>query len=222
MGAPTLKLLIFMLNKTNFFILFLSLFLSSCEFRPPSLAEQQVLLKKGAFPGGIPPWVATPRAGISSVADSPRSDGIFRKGFTKEAGAQEDQGILARKYEQIQVAELKKAEVANAPDQQKKFAVAKSPLDRILADCPDVEKEVTTALQTLDLQQRIKKYESLVNRCPESWDLWFWLGQDYEKNKQLVQAGRCYDKVLVINPNNEEAEKLATANRKFLNSRPTK
>ena len=92
-----------------------------------------------------------------------------------------------------------------------------SPLQRISKLCPSVESETTDALTTTDLRARIRKYESLTNRCPDSADLWLWLGKDYEKAELPVKAGRCFERVLVLDASNKEASDLAAENRRKLN-----
>lgn len=208
------------MKKILFF--FVPLIFNSCQFRQPTLADQKELMRKGAFPGGTPAWVATPRERGSGFADATAGDGMFRRSLSTRdnIAIPEDQGILDRKLSQIEARKIKdEAALKNAETEKKQLKDSKSPLDRILSVCPKSEKEVTEALQILDLASRIKKYETIVSKCPDSWDLWLWLAKDYEKNHQLVQAGRSYEKVLVINPANDEARVSAEENRKLLNAK---
>lgn len=74
--------------------------------------------------------------------------------------------------------------------------------------CPGTEKRVNDALTTTDMAERIAKYEALTARCPESSDLWVWLGKDYESMKMFSDAGRCYQRAIGLDPSNAEAKSL--------------
>ncbi|MBP9838209.1 MAG: hypothetical protein KBC84_05795 [Proteobacteria bacterium] len=187
---------------------------SSCTFVTPNYKEQQVLLEKGSFAGGAPPWLASPRAGANPGAGlgGGSSFGIMPQSFAsnnqQNNTLEENDSLVDRRIKQEVHAPVVKKNVESS-----------SPLIRITQKCPSVESDVTAALTTLDLKDRIRKYESLTNRCPDSWDLWLWLGKDYEKNKESVKAGRCFEKALVINNSSEEAQKLLDDNRRRLNMR---
>jgi len=172
-------------------------------------------MEKGAFPGGVPDWVAQP-TGADRVG---ASGGLIPQTFTQASREQPNSGVLTANQS------TSSAGTYAAPDAlkekketQAEEAQPKTPLHRIAKLCPNIEKETNTALLTTDVRQRIRAYESLVTRCPDSWDLWLWLGKDYSKSQQLVKAGRCFEKVLVLNPTNEEAQQLAAENRKKLNN----
>ncbi len=90
-------------------------------------------------------------------------------------------------------------------------AAKESPLARIDRLCPGLESEVVKALQVVELAARRQIYESLVVRCPNSSDLWAWLGRDYEAEGKLDRAGRCYEKSLRIDPSSTELRKSLTA-----------
>jgi hypothetical protein len=194
--------------------------LSSCQFKSPTIAEQKYLVEKGAFPGGVPEWLAAPGPGGSLGAGRALSGGLIPQTFT--GPAIENSKSAPNVQQASSSGGTFQVPAAIAPQEKKPAEddkAEKSPLGRIAKLCPSVESEVNEALITIDLLQRIRKYESLVVRCPSSADLWLWLGKDYEKNNQRVKAGRCFEKVLVLDPANQEAEKLLTDNRRALNSK---
>ena len=86
--------------------------------------------------------------------------------------------------------------------------------------CPGAEPAVKEALRTTTRASRIAQYVKLTSRCPQSWDLWLWLGKDYESDGRLVEAGRCYERVLTIDYGNEVAQALLANVRQRLNQKP--
>ncbi|MFN8392052.1 MAG: hypothetical protein U0136_17305 [Bdellovibrionota bacterium] len=191
--------------------------LSSCQFKSPTVAEQKYLVEKGAFPAGTPGWIATPLAGGALPGGGSYSGGLIPQTFTgstphqnRSAAPTAEESRSSAGTFKIPTALAEKKEVEDDKD-------ASSPLHRIAKLCPSVESEVNDALITVDLKQRIRKYESLTLRCPQSADLWLWLGKDYSKDGEDVKAGRSFEKVLVIDATNKEASDLLTENRKKLN-----
>ena len=187
--------------------------LCACRFKAPNLAEQKYLMEKGAFPGGVPDWVATPTGSNSGLSFS---GGLIPQTFTQTPRANSGVPTAAESASSAGTFQTPDALKEKTPVAEP--AAPNTPLHRIAKVCSTLEKEVNTALVTTDIRQRIRAYESLTARCPDSWDLWLWLGKDYAKTQQLVKAGRCFEKVLILNPTNEEAQDLANENRRKLNA----
>ncbi len=189
-----------------------------CRIKSPSLEEQQALVQRGAFPSGTPGWLAAP----TGVGNPISAGGFIPTGFAPPSAGTVAGGASAasaRKDAELEYAAKQKAEAARQA--QLRGEVKKdSPLSRIESVCPGLEREVTDALTTTALDERLQKYIKLTTRCSNSWDLWLWLGKDYQKKKQLVQASRCFEKSLILNAQNEEAEELLTKTRKELNAPP--
>ena len=186
--------------------------LCACRFKAPNLAEQKYLMERGAFPGGVPAWVATP-TGSSGLS---LSGGLIPETFTQTPRA--TSGVPTATESGSSAGTFQTPEALKEKTPVAEPAAPNTPLHRIGKVCSTLEKEVNTALVTTDIRQRIRAYESLTARCPDSWDLWLWLGKDYAKTQQLVKAGRCFEKVLILNPTNEEAQDLANENRRKLNT----
>lgn len=204
------------------FLICLSLAMTTagCSFKSPSMAEQQYLIQKGAFPGGVPEWVASPAPGGNF-------GGSFAGGFIPQSFVRRNPGQSESEIANAQFASsaagssvLPRALVTPAETKTKTDSEeSKSPLHRIAAVCSSAEADVNDALLTTDLHQRIRKYESLTVRCPNSADLWLWLGKDYAKDGQPVKAGRCYERALIADASLKEAQDLLDENRKELNKK---
>ncbi len=198
-------------------LVILSVSFSACRFKTPTIAEQKYLMEKGAFPAGVPAWVATPTGGGRLGGGGVFSGGLIPQTFTPSTIDQSKGAIPS--------ADLAGSNAGNfsTPHALRQAAAAAeqepdSPLHRISKSCPSVESEVSATLTNLDTKQRIRSYESLTTRCPQSADIWLWLGKDYSKDGQLVKAGRAYERVLIIDASHKEAQELLEANRKELNA----
>lgn len=200
-------------------VILILLFSSSCRFKSPSIAEGQLLAKQGAFPSGLPGWVKP-----SDDMDAARvtREGLMPSNFSSTQIVKKDN---ARSPSQA-ISKAKQAQDAKAKEDFSKARAESnlkkdeelSPLDRIESVCPGLEIEVTNALKTVKLSQRISKYDSLTTRCSSSSDLWFWLAQDYQAAGKLPEAIRSFEQVLVLDPKNQAAQALLDEVRQAANT----
>lgn len=192
---------------------------AGCRFKSPTVEEQKYLLEKGAFPGGVPPWVTTPTGGGALGGGGLFSGGLIPQTFTGTTLSNSQTGVPAAGGAGSSANVFVAPRIVAPPVKTVEHEPEKdSPLERIATLCPSIESEVSSALITTELRARIRKYESLTTRCPDSWDLWLWLGKDYEKNGEPVKAGRSFERVLVLNNANKEASDLLAENRRKLNA----
>ena len=191
--------------------------LSACQFKSPSIEEQNYLVTKGAFPSGAPGWLAPSSA--AALGGGQSVGGIIPQS-TADANRMRSAVFTAEEAGSNDATYKPVAAIANEKKAAAVEAEPNSPLHRIVKSCPTIESEVSDALTTTDLRQRIGKWESLTVRCDGSSDLWVWLGKDYSKDKQFVKAGRCYERALIIDSSNKEAQTLLDENRSVLNAKP--
>jgi hypothetical protein len=170
--------------------------LSGCRFKVPTKAEQAALVEMGAFPGGPPAWMS------AAVGPHQRDSSGFIPEFFSPRGETAEQRARLSGIVPAQSTAAKSASPA-----------AVDPLSRIAALCPDVERDVNEAITTIELNDRVNKYVLLTQRCSGSSDLWLWLGKDYLKQNRMAEAGRAFEKVLVIDNNSDEARELLRAVR---------
>lgn len=198
-----------------------------CRFQMPSSSEGTTLASKGVFPGGVPSWVRQPEDGERFKASS---SGVIPHGYTTPPAVQINSATIPdvnletppstaeRKRdasrERLAGADIDRTSEVAGEDEDE----SNSPLARIAALCPGMESSVSEALRTEAQGLRIQKYEKLTRACPESEDLWIWLGKDYQSAGMLVQAMRSFERVLVVNSSNEEAQELLASVKKQLNS----
>lgn len=203
-------------------VLFLSvsvlglLLLGGCSFKSPSAKEGQVLLERGAFPSTVPSWVnqsASINPRISSAGFVPRGYGVppavarsRSRGGSGMALSQSGVKEILKNAERKENADMKESNSSAFDDSNAEEEL--SPLAAIAAKCPQVEKDVSDALQITDINSRIKRYEILSRRCSASSHLWVWLGRDYKAVGDLRDAQRCFERALVADPSNMEAEDL--------------
>ena len=210
-----------------FFILCLTLSLSACRFKAPNAVEGEHLAATKTFPGAVPSWIMQSK---NSPRQPVETGGIIPQTYSAPTAVQ--QSALSRPNPQVQSPlqtdeermreEDSKAKQLGKPGEENKGALQipakeSSPLDRIMQLCPGVDNAVNDALQTAERNARIQKYEKLSQRCPQSWDIWLWLGKDYEGAGRLVEAGRSYERVLTIDSGNEVAQALLANVRKRQN-----
>ena len=185
---------------------------SACRFVLPDFNEGQTLARRGAFPSELPTWVKPladqdiKRPSSSGMIPlSYGTPGIVRSAQT-QAGDSDDKNRKKdrRKLAGIGSAASNQAGLSTAGD----GGDSDSPLDRILELCPGIESGVSEALRTESAKDRIAKYNSLTLRCPNSSDLWFWLGKDYESLRRYSDAIRSYERVLALEPENKAAKVL--------------
>ena len=200
------------MRKVTHFLLALALCsLIACRLKAPTVAEQQKLQEMGAFPSGPPPWVSTGARG--ATVGSWGLGGVGGGSYGSPTGGGGGISRTLNKQESLQEIQQKRAvqtAKVETPEQN-------SPLGRIEAICPNVERDVTAALTTEETEIRAAKYLALTIRCPNSWDLWLWLGKDYLKLNRNAEAGRAFEKVLSLNNGNAEATDLLLEVRKHQN-----
>lgn len=199
-----------------------------CRVKSPTLDEQRELVRRGAFPSGTPGWMAS-QTGLGTQGRA-GFGGLIPQVFSTPAESTSGSSQLLATIEQqtaererrLQQEQLDRQRADDRSTQALSATGVKdekdSPLNRINRACPGIESQVNEALTTIDIEQRIAKYVTLTNRCPHSFDLWLWLGKDYEKRNKLVQASRCYEKALVLNNQSEEASRLLEQSRRKLGS----
>lgn len=205
---------------------------AGCRIKSPTLEEQRALAERGAFGSGTPAWMSA-AAGVRSGSGGGIGGGLIPQVFSPPgdsiAGNTQQQAALRKSAEEaldeqreaqqkLRTADDRTTKATDTYGSRSGATEKESPLDRILAACPGIESQVNDALTTVDTDQRIAKYVQLTNRCSHSWDLWLWLGKDYQKKNRLVQASRCYEKALILNNQAEEAEQLLAESRKKLGS----
>jgi tetratricopeptide (TPR) repeat protein len=160
---------------------------SACHFKSPSIHEQQELIAKGAFPSGIPPWVAP--AALNRQPGKRLAFGIV--------GDHSSSILLPQNQFEVQNIQS----IENINENKKPL----SALDRIALICPTLERQTNDALITVKPEERIRKFEYLVRVCQRSEDLWLWLGESYLQQDELIQAKRCFERVLMLDNNNQAA-----------------
>jgi hypothetical protein len=204
---------------------------TSCRFQSPNASEGQHLVNTKVFPAKVPPWVMQSK-------DSPRQPvadaGLVPQSYSAPPIVKENAASVPNPVADT----IEGKEIASTPATEEKAKAEKekeknpatlnpeesrkelSPLDRIALVCPGAESAVKDALQTAAVAARVQKYEKLTKRCPQSWDLWLWLGKDYESENKLAEAGRCYERVLTLDYENEVAQALLANVRRRQNSKP--
>lgn len=190
----------------------------SCRFKIPSQGEGQALAEAGSFPSGAPIWVKTPEgkdpARASNAGLIPRSYGAPQQVQSARALAPQARGSERERLDEEEDRQLREERRfgARVPQEEGDGDLVEmeeeSPLDRINRVCPGTEDGVSDALGTVNATERIRKYEQLVRRCPSSADLWLWLGKDYQSAGRRQEARRAFERVLVIDRDNEAAKAL--------------
>jgi len=169
--------------------------LSACSFSVPSRDEQAKLIQDKTFAGGAPAWFSSSATGVGAV----QSNGIV-------PSTVQPLNSLESRTADVQYPMLVRAEeIANAQE-TKPVEKPKSALDRIAEQCPGSESDVNSALTNVDRESKIKQYEALTKKCPNSADLQLFLSQEYLKANKLVAARTGFEQVLVLDPTNEEAK----------------
>ena len=194
--------------------------LSACRFKAPTGGEGQELKTRGAFPTNIPAWVNQNRDDNPSLS---KSSGIIPEHYTAPPATittiesiNESEGTPGSRAEKAKAekARLEKErsagadETLGAQEDQTVNSVDpedKSPIGRIEALCPGTESSVSEALRTENIDQRVLKYKALTDKCPDSSQLWVWLGKDYESRGELADAVRAYERALIADPSDRDA-----------------
>lgn len=169
------------------------LFLSAC-LRVPTLDEQQKLVSDGAFPGGVPMWVYGSKGGQRHYIPGviPTSFEATRSVYKSELSLRPD------RWDDLRPVEEKVEEKQAA-----------TPLGRIAQVCgEEVERDASNALTTTDAETKGILLKALSEKCPTSWDIWFWLARSQLTNGDLSAAKMSLEKVLAIDRTNKEAREL--------------
>ena len=202
--------------KTVLLLLLTITIFASCRFTVPNASDNRALVKKRAFPAGVPPWAA------QADADRPQlraNAGLVPQSFSVPAAVSVTRSSVPTAASQLELRQESEATgdilaADEAAIQEKERS--DSPLDRIEQVCPGIEDGVTEALKTTDTASRVRQYESLTTRCPNSWDLWLWLAKDYESTGRYVEANRSLERVLTLNRTSEAAQALLSVVRRKL------
>lgn len=202
------------------FSLLIILSISSCRFKFPTAVEGNELKQSGVFTGSVPAWinqnedpapkpVATGGTIPQTYKESPTIQG--GRDAVPSSAARTQAGVERRLDEAQQEKEAKLSSggaVSGTTDM--------SPLSRVESSCPGSEAAVTAALTEENQKKRVAKYEALTSRCPESADLWIWLGKAYDSGEQFTDAIKAYDRALLLDPSNDETKGLKAEAKKRL------
>ena len=205
----------------------LGVVLGGCRLVIPSPDENQALLQRGTFVGDTPAWAAQGAAlgskrssigmGImpTSFSSSPLTSPITvgDSAFSKTLAEKK-----AENYQKKITAEQSTAADSNVATAQS----ASSPLSRITAICPGLEKSVTDAITTVERPLKLRKLESLTARCQGSADLWYWLGVEFEAVGRYGEAERTLNLALSFMPEMKEATTLLAKVRESRRSQTEK
>lgn len=182
----------------------------ACRFVVPDEREQQAMLSKGMFPRGAPAWFG----GIlvkqrQRKMQSPlKASGLIADSFSLDDVGDPGGANFIREQRETLASASPKEELNDSGEKKD------SPLNRIAAVCPGLEKNAGDAMITLDREERLSKYKMLTVRCPDSYDLWIWLAKDYFELGFYDKSSMALSRVLAINPGNSDAMGLRSLLRK--------
>ena len=202
---------------------------AACRLKSPTLAEQRELASRGALNGlnGKADWVASPiQRGQQIGMDHSAGIPDYTQGGSGAIDNLSSQ--ILPQTNNAAVAAVADRELSETSSEQKNTTAEvpreDSPLDRISRSCPGSDAEVTSALKTINRDQRMAKYMALTAKCPGSSDLWDWLGSDYLQAGKLDNAKEAFQKAVLLDSANQEAKgHLSEAQRRLAESmRPGK
>jgi hypothetical protein len=176
---------------------------NGCRIVVPSATEQQKLIAEGAFPGGVPPWVSRAVTGGSGVK---RSSSFIPESFEVPSAVAVNNAADHGKITE----DLKSTSQTNrepSAEESTKDDNRVSPLDRINSLCPGIESQVTRAITTVEASERTRQLSSLVNRCPQSVDLWLWLAKAYADQNKIAEAKQALERSYGLDPQSQEIER---------------
>ncbi len=179
-----------------------ALMTSGCRFSAPGVEEQEVLAQKGAFSGGAPAWSSLSSIGRSQEGLTPTQFGTRSIHDSTDRTFSSSDNL--RRERRAKLDSMMETQDTNAIQDVR----AGSPLARITALCPSVEESVTEAITTTDRDSRIKKYRQLTRSCPDSADIWLWLGRDYKSAGRTSEARQALEQASYLDPANAEAKQL--------------
>lgn len=185
MRAPLLMLFLLLLTMT------------ACSLRFPTVAEEQKLVSDGAFPGGVPGWI--PRTvGTATAADVSYESGTIPTSFAR---VESSMGMpTAVSYRDA----TRNSRLVKRDESEKKVD-DKDLIGKVLADCPNVERQLTLALTEIESSRRVGMFERLTAICPRRSELWLWLGDAYKKDGKVVAAQGAFERALMVSPDNAQA-----------------
>jgi hypothetical protein len=190
------------------------LILPACRFKVPTPEEQQELLARGTFPGAVPAWVSAEKGSrnqsLSAVVPSAFSAPIHTASSFARSTTESDPRDLKTEEQNRQVGKAPQPKVDNSEA---------GALSRLMAQCPNVEEEAKEALVNTDPYTRMEQYRALSQRCPESADVWFWLGKDYLAEGRLLEARNCLENAVLRNRSLDHARTLFEAVDSQLNKK---
>ena len=170
------------------FSLALGAMLVGCRIKAPTLEEQQALSEQGAFGTGTPNWVAR------STAGSSRSSGGFLSISAPEGVIPPTRVVDSRD----------RLSIAKTRSEKKTL----SPFEQLAEDCPGIESDVNDALTTMDVIERVSKYEMLISKCRDNEQLLLWLAEDYILLNDFSEGRRTVNKILTLNSDSQQAREL--------------
>ncbi|MCC6954665.1 MAG: hypothetical protein IT290_11150 [Deltaproteobacteria bacterium] len=181
---------------------------TGCRFESPDFEEQRFLASQGAFALGPPSWTAL------DVGATRMNSGLIPETYgppDQIRGSLASDALVASQEAQWKLDGEQREKERTEPVVEE---APQSALDRIVTMCPQIENDLTGALSTGEPTERVQKFETLTERCPESRDLWLWYASDSARLGRIAAAKRGYDRVLSISPGDADAmnglERLAT------------
>lgn len=174
-------------------VVFLLLCCAGCRVKAPTIAEQELLMQRGTFGTSSPAWLAR------SVRPAQIADG--------DTGGLLSLNTSGRTFSNASSEPTEKSVMNPLPPEAPIENL--SPLEKISRLCPTLESEVNDAITSVDVIDRVQKYEVLSRRCDQSSDLLIWLTQDYVTLQDLTAARRTLDRVRVLDPNNPAVNELS-------------
>lgn len=175
---------------------------AGCRLKVPNVSEQQKLMEKGAFPNGPPSWVASVALGGARGRHLPS---MLAPGFSSSGSRQAVGGPITGS-EEIQ-ARLERQTPKQTEQKPQQKTDSNSPLSAIAQLCPEVERDTAKTLVIPDTQTQIDHYTILVKRCPNSPDLWTWLGEAYYRKGLVISAKKCFQQALFLDSSHPLSKK---------------
>ena len=197
------------MKQPLYFLLLLFPIMVACSFKVPSVREQQALGEMGAFPGGVPAWIAPGQAKAQPRIVS----GVIPTNFSAARTSQDTFNtppLVAAKKEEQERAGQRDQEIMEQEKQKVRTPShvadddVNSYVRRIERSCSNIGTAITAA----DTPGRVLEYEKLLEKCPTSAELWFLLGKEYLIDGQLVKSEQALTRAVELDPSNIEAVAL--------------
>ena len=182
----------------------------ACSIRVPSVPEQQALQEMGAFPGGLPAWIAS----TPSSAKPKILSGIIPTKFAisrTQPKAEETAPISARKEGEDssrQGSSKQEPKVTvSTPSRVEDNSVGAN-IKRIEHSCPYFNNSFTESISSGDSEQRVIAYEQLAKKCETSAEIWLLLGKEYLVDGRLTQSEQAIQRAVGLDASNLDAVML--------------